>query len=129
MTVADLPRLTARQRSVAALLLDGKTHAEVATLLGWSRNAVAVEMYHARKRLAGGVMPTRGEKNSGVCYRGHPRQKGKHCNACVRELRKAKRNEVPVTETRAAADARIKREIAAGLRCSKCWLLRPCDHE
>lgn len=30
-------------------------------------------------------------------------------------------------ETRAEARARVARELAEGVRCPQCWLLKPCD--
>lgn len=32
-------------------------------------------------------------------------------------------------ETRGQARKRVAREVAAGARCQRCWLLKPCDHE
>lgn len=131
MTIEQLRSLTPSQRRVVNLRLDGHPTTVVARMLGMTPASVTTIVWQARKRA--GVEPTRAARGSDTCIRGHVRADSRRCNQCQAERYRAEAAK-PVGDEPFArvptAKARIEREIAAGLRCARCWLLSPCtDHE
>ena len=77
----------------------GLRQADIARALGVDKNTIQATV--ARLRLMGVLVPGRPKYRSWIS---EPR------------------------ETRADAHARVASDLAAGIRCPRCHLLRPCDH-
>lgn len=55
--IPDLSRLTHRERTIVALLADGTTLPEIATLLGIQRETVARQLRNIRRKLGAVTAP------------------------------------------------------------------------
>lgn len=95
----------------------GETRAQIAARIGVTVNCMTVLLAKVRDRL--GLNPPRGNPKHDV--RGN-RVTRKRCSV------PATFHHEETTETPAQARERVRQELAAGQRCSRCWLILPCDH-
>lgn len=108
MSVAYAPeppkrRPSPRQAQVLALFNQGRSAKEIALELGMLPQTVYVHL----SRL----------------------QRGGFCVARSSPKRRHPPRERVAMEPAESPQSRIDRDIAAGTRCARCWLLKPCDHE
>lgn len=122
-----MERLTRRERQVYEAITANRDHRRIsrrviAQQLGMTEECLVELLISAKKKL--GISPGRKRAGDGkIVVKISPVETSVLLN-------KSRMTDIDndQQETPREARARVARDLAAGKRCSQCWLLIPCDH-